>query len=464
MHSLIIAVLAFALSMLGCEGKTGPAGPTGAAGVAGPAGPAGPQGSTGPAGATGPEGPQGEKGDPGPPGEKGEKGDPGPPGEKGEKGDMGPPGEAGIPSDLPGNILAAVHHVVVFEGNEKKEDARKFFASKDFKGDADDADDKIRDANVLKDGTLTFSAVALAQDGSIVPVMFTAEVDDPVVASVEEVEAGEWTVTGDRGGNSTKFIVKATDRGIKIEIPLGVHNAVKGIVIETDETFPVQKGTDVMIMATALDAKQTDDEGKEGTPVSGVTFTWTTSNSSVATIDADSPNDMPTIKTHKSGKAKIQAKIGDVKSNEIEVEVFDIETPQRRLRVVFNTPHEATVTTADDTTTADTNETVLDADITVNVRLQEYGTNNAGEAAWVNVDSEINVDFDSIDTDVLTLDISADTAASSGIAAGVIPTNTTAGTAKSDGTEDVTARVKISSAYADDIYVTVKFLKLATGG
>ena len=37
MHYLIIAVLAFGLSLMGCEGKTGPAGPTGPAGSAGPA-------------------------------------------------------------------------------------------------------------------------------------------------------------------------------------------------------------------------------------------------------------------------------------------------------------------------------------------------------------------------------------------------------------------------------------------
>jgi len=34
MHYLIVIVIAFALSMMGCEGKTGPAGPSGAQGAA----------------------------------------------------------------------------------------------------------------------------------------------------------------------------------------------------------------------------------------------------------------------------------------------------------------------------------------------------------------------------------------------------------------------------------------------
>lgn len=110
MHYLIIAVLAFGLSLMGCEGKTGPAGPTGASGQAGPAGPAGPQGSTGPAGpqgetgpagpagpagADGAQGPQGEKGDTGETGPAGPQGEQGPAGADGAQGEQGPQGETG---------------------------------------------------------------------------------------------------------------------------------------------------------------------------------------------------------------------------------------------------------------------------------------------------------------------------------------------------------------------------------
>ena len=238
MHYLIIAVLAFALSMLGCEGKTGPAGPTGAAGAAGPTGAAGPQGSTGPAGPAGPAGAEGPQGPQGPKGDKGDTGDTGPAGPQGEQGEQGPEGpmgpagpqgESGVPSDLPGNILASVHHVIIFQDGEKKDDARRY----DAPGyDNSHANVSGRTTGVLVDGTLTFNAVAAAQDGSVIPSMFTWEVDDPILASVEDDGAGTATVTGHRRGD-TKLIVKSPDRGIKVEIPFSVHNAVKGIVIDS---------------------------------------------------------------------------------------------------------------------------------------------------------------------------------------------------------------------------------------
>ncbi len=130
MHYLIIAVMAFALSMYGCEGKTGPAGPTGAAGVAGPqgvAGPAGPVGPTGPAGADGQDGAPGAPGAdgaPGAPGEKGDKGDPGAdgqdgaPGAPGEQGPPGPPGPPGEGVALPPGLAQLDEIVIRKEGSD----------------------------------------------------------------------------------------------------------------------------------------------------------------------------------------------------------------------------------------------------------------------------------------------------------------------------------------------------------
>ena len=428
MHYLIIAVLAFALSMLGCEGKTGPAGPTGAAGAAGPAGPAGPQGSTGPAGPAGPagadgaQGPQGEKGETGAQGPQGEKGEKGDPGEQGPMGERGPQGESGIPSDLPGNILAAVHHVVVFEGTEAKKDARKYYANQSFSG-TDGNGEKIRDAAVLVDGTLTFSAVAAAQDGSVVPVEFTAELDDPVLGMVDETSAGTWMVTGVRRG-STKLIVKAADRGIKIEIPLHVHNVVKGIVIMTsDETFAetVNKGTSVMVEATAYDAASGDDKTtNSGNEVSGVTFDWSSSNTSVATVDAKN-NAMPTIKTHAAGSAKITASIGDVKSNEITITVFTVEEPERRLIVstanapftrYFDNDANNDDTTDDPVLTASADTSAAGPDnITITVAVQHRvldattGSPTLGQLVWRNVGdtAAIQVGVASSNADVLAI-------------------------------------------------------------
>ena len=125
MHYLIVVLIAFALSIYGCEGKTGPAGPTGAAGVAGPSGPAGPQGSTGPAGPAGPAGPQGEKGDTGEAGPAGETGPAGPQGEKGDQGDPGAGADPGSIQDIidgvvAGGALSDIHHIKITRSSNDK--------------------------------------------------------------------------------------------------------------------------------------------------------------------------------------------------------------------------------------------------------------------------------------------------------------------------------------------------------
>ncbi len=427
MHYFIVVLMAFALSMYGCEGKTGPAGPTGAAGAAGPAGPAGPQGSTGPAGPAGPAGAQGEKGDTG---AAGPAGPAGPAGETGPAGPQGPQGESGIPSDLPGNILAAVHHVIVFEGGEKKDDARRYNAPLF----DDDSGKNIRGTAVLVDGSLTFSAVAAAQDGSVIPVEFTFEVDDPVLASAEMAGPNTATITGLRRGD-TKVIAKSADRGIKVSIALAVHNEVKGIVISTEDATTVNKGTEIMVSAQAYDAKQTDDEGAEGNPVSGVMFAWTTTNASVATVDTDDSNSMPTIKTHGAGSAKIQAKIGDVKSNEISITVFTAEAPERRLIVsTANAPFEKYLDndanddgTADDavlSATADTTDNT-ESNITITVTLQHRvldttaASPTLGQLVWRAVDDAAALTIDVSSTDEAVLTVPATLTTGSGGAASV---------------------------------------------
>ena len=429
MHYLIIAVLAFALSMLGCEGKTGPAGPTGAAGAAGPAGP---QGSTGPAGPAGPagadgadgaQGPQGEKGETGAQGPQGEKGEKGDPGEQGPMGERGPQGESGIPSDLPGNILAAVHHIIVFEGDEEKKHARRFNAPDfDNKNVADEGSGmNMRTASVLKDESLDFTAVAAASDGSIVPVTFSWEVDDPIIASVDETGPGKATVTGLRRSSEATSLFVRTDRGHKLTIPVSVHNPVKGIVIEIGDDdgggfeTTLEKSKTVMIEAIAYDKASGDDKTtNDGNPVIGVSFSWSSNNTSVATVDAKDDNDMPTIKTHGVGTAKIQASIGDVKSNEITITVFGIEGVQRRLwadRSDF--PHSATYqpnVDADATATppieavaeAITNGNTSDgAGVEIGVFLQQKGTNAAGNEIWENVTGSVR--YESQDSDKIVL-------------------------------------------------------------
>ena len=457
MHYFIVVLMAFALSIYGCEGKTGPAGPSGPAGSAGPAGPAGADGSPGATGPQGPAGPKGDTGDTGPAGPKGDKGDTG---ETGPEGPAGPPGESGIPGDLPGNILATVHHVVVFEGTEAKDDARKFLASADF-GDGDN----MRAATILVEGTLTFSAVAAAQDGSVLPVAFTFELDDPVLGTVDVVAENTVMVTGSRRGD-TKLVLKAADRGIKIQFDLHVQNVVKGIVLVSNASGPIQSGGSTTVTATAYDAKQDADmEGPEGNEVRGVTFAWSSSNASVATVDASDDNMMPTIKTHGAGSAKIQAKIGDVKSNEVTINVYSLEAPQRRL-VATDQPYRAVYqpkVDADDTVTpaiANVDSSITPAaGITITAVLQESRFHaDSGTFRWVNIVGDVT--FESLDTDRLVLNDGAVTINTPADGADmVIDVDTTndanAGNGSAVGANgDVT--VKISSDFCDDIYVLVE--------
>ncbi len=470
MHYLIIAVLAFALSMLGCEGKTGPAGPTGAAGAAGPTGAAGPQGSTGPAGpagpagAEGPQGPKGDKGDTGAAGPAGPQGEQGEQGPAGPMGPAGPQGESGVPSDLPGNILAAVHHVIIFQDGEKKDDARRYNESDGY--DNSHANVSGRTTGVIVDGTLTFNAVAAAQDGNPIPVMFTWEVDDPIVASVEDDGAGTATVSGLRRGD-TKLIVKSPDRGIKIEIPFSVHNAVKGIVItRTSAAGAVEKGDPVMITAVAYDKASGDDKTtNDGNDVPGVSFSWSSSNTSVATVDAKD-NDMPTIKTHAAGTAKIQASIGELKSNEITVEVYDVEAPERRMVVItsaFPLTFAANVDTA--TATVDDRTFNFGTHSSIAVKVQQRGIGTDGDIAWVDVADGVTVTYTSLNSGLLNLAAedppvnTANTATVDGITSvasyPMADTDIGAMLPKTLGTHSVTVRITTPFASAKHVNVTI---------
>ena len=257
--------------------------------------------------------------------------------------------------------------------------------------------------------------------------MFSWEVDDPVLASVEENDDGSGaTIMGARRGN-TKIILKAADRGIKIEIPLRVQNEVKGIVLRNDmedegakgSDVTVNKGTNPQVTATAYDAKNEEDGTNEGNAVSGVKFTWTTSNSSVATVDTEDSNVSPIIKTHAAGSAEIQAKIGDVKSNKIKVTVFTTEEPERRLIVsTANAPFTRYYDTdlnddqtADDpilSASADTTDNT-EANITITVTLQHRvldttaTSDTFGELVWrvVADDAALDIAVSSSDTDSL---------------------------------------------------------------
>ncbi len=238
-------------------------------------------------------------------------------------------------------------------------------------------------------------------------------------------------------------------------IPVTVHNPVKGIILMAVGDTTVESGTNVMITATAYDEKTDDDGNNAGTVVPGVTYVWSTSKASVATVDTGDSNMSPTIKTHSAGSAEIQAVIGDVKSNKVKISVFSVEAPERRL-VASGQPYVTTFTpavVADAAADPPVQEApaVWGGNITITVFLQELRfSSTAGELRWENIAG--TVDFLSLDMATLALEVDNDEATDQAGASVVITQEVdNDGQALANG--DVIVRV--SSEFADDIHVRV---------
>ena len=305
MHYLIIAVLAFALSMLGCEGKTGPAGPTGAAGQAGPQGVAGPKGDTGPMGPAGPageDGADGADGAPGAPGAQGPKGDKGDTGEQGPKGDKGDPGDSGLPDDIPdlGNILADIHHIVLIRDDIAKGKAPQWvapdFKAPEFKGDSGFP---IR---LVKDEETTIMAVAGSQDTNPIPgveFMWSSDDDDVVVdgGMITAVNIG-----------SAEITVTAVGRGITITFDVVVQGSV-------DKIVATPKGPHVMSVGggtIALSAAATAKVDGANVPIE-VDFTWVSGDDSVVSVGEDTG----VVTAEGVGTTTVHAEAGGKSSNKV---------------------------------------------------------------------------------------------------------------------------------------------------
>ena len=254
-----------------------------------------------------------------------------------------------------------------------------------------------------------------------------------------------------------------TDRGHKLTIALSVHNEVKGIVITPATVDAVEDGTDIDLMATAYDKASGDDKTtNDGNPIPGVSFSWSSSNTAVATVDTDNSNSMPTIKTHAAGKAKIQARIGDVKSNEVEIEVFSVDSPSRRIVVdTANQPYNvaATVDTSEADVSARTVTFVSGPTAPgISVRVQQMGVKDDGEIGYINVSNGTVVTFTSLNHDILDLaaaDDSNTATTTDGVASyDVVAADLGGGDGiKAVGNHSVT--VKITSPFAGARYVTV---------
>ena len=275
MHYLTIAVLAFGLSLMGCEGKTGPAGPTGAAGVAGPAGPqgsTGPAGPAGPAGADGAQGPQGETGPAGPTGPQGETGPAGPTGPQGETGPagpQGPPGEAGIP-DL-GDVTKLYMIALRVEGTDS------------------DFPQNQGKVTMTTGETLQLVATSKAQNGEKLDVQLVWQSDAVFNISVDQ----SGLLTANRSGMA-KITVTNPVRGISNSVVVTSINAVDKVVLSADPSGGrIGIGTDIDLTATVTD--------KAGDPIEGATVEFSSSSGAVGLPDNKK------VVTNASGEAMIMA-------------------------------------------------------------------------------------------------------------------------------------------------------------
>ncbi len=255
MHYLIIAVLAFCLSLMGCEGKTGPAGP---AGTPGTPGAAGADGDRGPQGV---KGDKGDKGDPGEPGGDGAPGEQGPPGEPGPPGPEGPQGPAGIPDT--GGIdpiqLAQAHHIAIKVGDGDKKNATGGVST------------------ILRVGEdVMIVAAARAQsekvlDGIPVTVAITKNADEAIT-----LEDGMITAVG---AGSAEVTAMSDLAGISGKLTVTVTKPIDKIVFDPDDSdYSLAAGESTgEITATAQ-----DEDGNEITPRSA--WSWVSDDPGVATV------------------------------------------------------------------------------------------------------------------------------------------------------------------------------------
>ena len=340
MHYLIIAVLAFGLSLMGCEGKTGPAGPSGAAGVAGVAGPAGPQGSTGPAGPAGPEGPagpQGEKGDTGdtgdtgpagPQGEKGDTGDTGPVGPEGPQGPKGDTGESGLPTDIPdlGTILADIHHIKITRGSNDKS---YFYVAPNFNQGSEKMDGsggKLSPLNLIAGTEDMLTVKAASQSGdALTAVTFTWSSNSDEVASID----GDGMIEAGLSGEA-KFTLMVDGRGIEVNIDVKVSGAIDHVLVagpgtqkttkDAGYSLTMPEGSSLKLTATAHE--------KDASSIDGASFSWASSNPAVASVDGG------TVTANGEGSASITASSGGKTSKPVKITVTEIGEFQYRLRAV----------------------------------------------------------------------------------------------------------------------------------
>ena len=415
MHYLIIAVLAFALSMLGCEGKTGPAGPTGAAGAAGP------QGVAGPAGPVGPAGPAGADGAPGEPGEQGDKGDPGEPGapgEKGDKGDKGDPGEPGAPgeSGVPDgvdldNILATIHHLTITRDSNSK---TYYYLAPNFNQGGDKKDgtgNKLSPLNLIAGTEDMLTVKAASQSGDKIDgVMFGWSSNSDEVVSVD----GDGMIEAGLPGNA-KLTLTVEGRGIEISINAMVSGAIDHVLVAGPGNQKTTKdaGYSLIIPETSTVSLKATAHESDGDGIPGASFAWNSSNPAVASVDGG------TVTANGVGSASITATAGGKTSKPVSVTVTAIGEFQYRLRVVRKSDHTLNIARLNsDKDHADYNKPgALPADfvvptsgegtamVTYTIRVE--ARNNEGNWILATLTDDLTISLSSNNPDVIHFDFEA---------------------------------------------------------
>ncbi len=321
MHYLIIAVLAFGLSLMGCEGKTGPAGPTGPAGAAGPAGTPGTPGTPG---ATGPQGPAGAAG---PKGDKGDTGDTGPAGPKGDTGD------SGLPTDIPDltTILADIHHIKITRGSNDKS---YFYVAPNFDQGSEKMDEsggKLSPLNLIAGTEDMLTVKAASQSGdALTAVTFTWSSNSDDVASID----GDGMIEAGLSGEA-KFTLMVDGRGIEVNIDVKVSGAIDHVLVagpgtqkttkDAGYSLTMPEGSSLKLTATAHE--------KDATMIPGASIGWNSSNPAVASVDGG------TVTANGAGTASITASSGGKTSKPVKITVTEIGEFQYRLRAVRKSDH-----------------------------------------------------------------------------------------------------------------------------
>ena len=342
------------------------------------------------------------------------------------------------------------------------------------KGTVIDGPDFSDDVNVnlLVGGSTSYVAILASSNMEPIPATFTWSTDVEDVASVTQ----SGVISGHLRGDAV-VTLSVDGRGIEIDFNVTVHEVVKGIVAMTDDATTIAVGDKITVSATAYDAAQDDMMGADGNEVPNITFNWMSSNTGVATVDDDG-----VVTAAGAGSADITAHVGDVTSNKISVSVYSVTEPRRQLVVDSrNQPYMIPATV--DTLAADADPAARSIEFgtpsNIDIVLQEWGLKTDGSAGWVAAANDIDVNFLSLNTDVLALgDEGHDvrTAAgqdpNDGITTGVArytaveahimplsdmvtPATTTSAQARAL-LGDYTATVKVSSAFAaEDKYITV---------